>query len=127
RTNRAELVVAGAGNDVAETKLALGWMRRVMFSPDWDLGNLPRMRDVVDQALTATRAAMQGAEEDWVQDPHDAWWRQDSPLHLHINSFLTQAHDLHRLRWQLMDPVDGPTRKEAVAFLDKLATQSKLP
>ncbi|MBL9018255.1 MAG: hypothetical protein JNL83_28970 [Myxococcales bacterium] len=127
RTNRAELVVAGAGNNVAETKLALGWMRRVLLAPDWNLGNLARLRDVVDQALTATRAAMQTSEEDWVEDTHDAWWRQDSLLHLHIGSFLTQAHDLHRLRWQLMDPIDEPTRTAALAFLGKLAGAAKLP
>lgn len=127
RTNRAELVVAGSGNTTQETVLALGWMRRVLLAPDWSLGNLARLRDVVDQALTATRAAMQGSEEEWVKDPHDAWWRQDSLLHLHISSFLTQAHDLHRLRWQLMDPIDAPSRTAASAFLTKLAGASRLP
>jgi hypothetical protein len=127
RSNRAELVVAGSGNNAEETKLALGWMRRVLLAPDWTLGNIARLRDVVDQALTATRAAMQGSEERWVEDPRDAWWRQDSLLHLHIGSFLTQAHDLHRLRWQLMDPIDAPSRTAALAFLTKLARAAKLP
>jgi Zn-dependent M16 (insulinase) family peptidase len=127
RTNRAELVVAGAGNTLAETKLALGWMRRVMTAPDWRTGNLPRLRDVVDQSLTALRSAMQGSEEGWVNDPHDAWWRQDSLLHLHINSFLTQAHDLHRLRWQLLDPLDAKVTAEVSVFLGKLSEAGKLP
>lgn len=127
RTDRAELVVAGSGNTVAETKLALGWMRRVMTAPDWRLDNLPRLRDVVDQALTALRSTTQGSEEQWVKNPHEAWWRQDSLLHLHIGSFLTQTHDLHRLRWQLLDPNDAKVTAEVVAFLGSLADASKLP
>ena len=125
--SRAELVASGAGNGVAETKLALGWMRRVLLAPDWRLDNLPRLRDLVDQSVTATRSAMQGSEEDWVHDPHDAWWRQDWSLHLHTNSFLTRAHDLHRLRWQLLDPLDAKVTAEVGVFLGKLADANKLP
>ncbi len=127
RTNRAELVVAGSGNDVGETRAAIGWMRRVMLAPDWRADNLPRLRDLVDQSLTALRSAMQGSEESWVRDPHDAWWRQDSATHLRIGSFLTQAHDLHRLRWQLLDPMDAKVTAETVVFLKRLADASKLP
>lgn len=127
RTDRAELVVAGSGNSVAETRLALGWMRRVMTAPDWRLDNLPRLRDVVDQALTALRSTTQGSEEQWVKNPHEAWWRQDWLLHLHIGSFLTQAHDLHRLRWQLLDPRDAKVTTEVADFLGGLAGASKLP
>ncbi len=127
RTDRAELVVAGSGNDVGETRAALGWMRRVMLAPDWRVDNLPRLRDLVDQSLTALRSAMQGGEEGWVRDPHDAWWRQDSLTHLRIGSFLTQAHDLHRLRWQLLDPMDPKVTGETVVFLNRLAGASQLP
>lgn len=127
RTGREELVVAASGNDVTETKLALGWMARVMTAPDWRLANLARLRDVVDQSLTAMRSAMQGSEEGWVRDPHDAWWRQTWPLHLHTQSFLTQAHDLHRLRWQLLDPADPKVTAEATAFLGELAKAARLP
>jgi hypothetical protein len=127
RSNRAELVVAGAGNGAAETRLALGWMGRAMFSSDWRLENLPRLRDLVDQHLTELRQQMQGAEEAWVRDPHDAWWRQGFPLHLHTSSFLTRAHDLHRLRWMLLDPSDGKVTAEVVGFLGGLAAASALP
>ena len=77
RTRRSELVIAGSGNDATETRLAIGWMGRMLRAPDWRLENLPRLRDVVDQALTETRQRMQGAEESWVKNPHDAWWLQD--------------------------------------------------
>ena len=53
------------------------------------------LRDVVDQALTGLRQTTQGAEEQWVHDPRDAWWHQGSPALLHTSSFMTRAHDLH--------------------------------
>jgi len=125
RTGRTELVVAGAGNGAGETRAALGWMRHVMFTPDWRIENLPRLRDLVDQHLTALRGQMLGAEEHWVDDPRDAWRRQ-STLQAHTSSFLTQMHDLHRLRWMLLDPRDARVTAEAVGFLRSLAA-AKLP
>ena len=127
RSNRTELVVAGAGNGTAENRLALHWMARAIFAPDWRLENLPRLRDVVDQAATALRQEMQGPEEAWVRDPHGAWWRQGFPLHLHTSSFLTRAHDLHRLRWMLLDPADPKVTAEVAGFLGGLAAASALP
>ena len=127
RSQRVELVVAGAGNDAAETRLALGWMARAMTAADWRPDNLPRLRDVVDQAVTALRETMEGEEEDWVRDPHDAWWQQASLLHLHTRSFLTRAHDLHRLRWQLLDPGDARVTAEVTGFLAGLGAASRLP
>ena len=121
RANRIELVVSGAGNDAKETQLAIGWMARAITAADWRIENLPRLRDVVDQAATDLRHRMQNAEEGWVRDPHDAWWRQASPLHLHTSSFLTRAHDLHRLRWMLLDPQDPKVTAEVVGFLGQLA------
>ena len=65
---------------------------------------------------------MLGAEESWVDDPRDAWWRSRRSgcryEYLHTSSFLTQAHDLHRLRWMLADPGDPAVTNEVVGFLD---------
>jgi hypothetical protein len=127
RSNRAELVVAGAGNGAAEMRLALAWIGRAMLASDWRIENLPRLRDVVDQHATALRQTMQGGEEGWVRDPHDAWWRQAFPLHLHTSSFLTRAHDLHRLRWMLLDPGDAKITAEVGGFLGALTAASALP
>jgi hypothetical protein len=126
RTHRVELGLAGSGNGAAETKLALTWMRRVMLSPDWRIENLPRIRDLVDQSVTSLRQAMLGAEEGWVEDPRDAWRHQDEPEYLHTSSFLTQAHDLHRLRWMLLDPQDAAASKQAAGFLAELAAAKSL-
>jgi hypothetical protein len=124
-SGRLELVIAGAGNGAGETKAALTWMRRVLLAPDWRIENLPRLRDLIDQQLTGTRQRMLGAEEGWVDDPRDAWWQQD-PLRLHTQSFLTQAHDLHRLRWMLSDPGDAKVVGEVAAFLATLADAKSL-
>jgi Zn-dependent M16 (insulinase) family peptidase len=130
RTGRVELVVAGAGNGPAETRAALLWMKRVMTAPDWRVDNVPRLRDLIDQELTSVRERMLGAEETWVDDPRDAWWQQQSqrlPLeYLHTSSFLTQAHDLHRLRWMLSDPGDPKVTAEVVGFLTTLADAKSL-
>ncbi|HUQ34356.1 MAG TPA: hypothetical protein VM095_19705, partial [Pyrinomonadaceae bacterium] len=120
-TDRAELVVRGAGNDAVEAQKAIGWMKLVLQSPDWRPENLPRIRDAVDQTLSALRNRMQGSEESWVNNPADAYWRQDNPLLLTTGSFLTQTHNAHRLRWLLKDSGSTETREATGAFLTKLA------
>jgi Zn-dependent M16 (insulinase) family peptidase len=120
-TDRAELVVRGAGNDAAESQKSLEWMKLVLLSPDWRPENLARIRDVVDQTLSNLRNRMQGSEESWVNNPADAYWRQDNPLLLTTASFLTQTHNAHRLRWMLKDAGTTETREALNAFLGKLA------
>ncbi len=114
-------MVRGAGNDAAEAQRAVQWMKRVLLHPDWRPENLARIRDVVDQALSGLRNRMQGSEESWVNNPADAYWRQDNPLLLTTASFLTQAHNVHRLRWMLKDAGPPPNREAIAAFLSKLA------
>jgi Zn-dependent M16 (insulinase) family peptidase len=120
-TDRAELVVRGSGNDAAESQRALQWMRLVLTSPDWRPENLARIRDVVDQVLSGMRNRTQGSEESWVNDPANAYWRQDSPLLLSVSSFMTQAHNVHRLRWLLKDAGDAAQRDAVSNFLTSLA------
>lgn len=120
-TDRAELVVRGAGNDAAESQKSIEWMKLVLLSPDWRPENLARIRDVVDQTLSNLRNRMQGSEESWVNNPADAYWRQDNPLLLTTSSFLTQTHNAHRLRWMLKDAGTTETREAISAFLNKLA------
>jgi hypothetical protein len=117
---RVELVVRGAGNDRAEAERALQWMQLALFHPDWRPENLPRIRDVVDQALTGLRRTMQRPEEYWVQGPATAYWRQTDPLVMVAESFMTQTHHLLRLSWMLKEANDNE-RKAAAAFLADLA------
>jgi Zn-dependent M16 (insulinase) family peptidase len=124
RTSRAELVVRAAGNNLAESKRAIEWMRLVLEHPDWRVENLPRIRDAVDQALTQLRNTPQGAEEGWVQNPAEAYRRQDSRLLLATGSFITRAHNALRLRWMLKEapPED---RAALTAFFTTLADAAK--
>jgi Zn-dependent M16 (insulinase) family peptidase len=121
KTGRAELVMRGAGNDAAESRRALEWMKTVLTSPDWRVENIARIRDLVDQVLSGMRNRTQSSEENWVNDPANAYWRQDSPLLLTTSSFMTQAHNVHRLRWMLKDAGDAAQSKAISDFLSKLA------
>jgi Zn-dependent M16 (insulinase) family peptidase len=126
RTGRVELVVEGSGNNLAETRRALGWMAKVMAHPDLRVENLPRLRDVVDQRLTGLRNVMMRSEESWVDDPAGFYRRQGWPLFAHTESFLTRLHDVHRLRWMLSDPGDPAVSKQVARFLGELAAAKKL-
>lgn len=101
RTGRVELVMRGSGIGLEESQRALDWMALALHSPDWRTENLPRIRDVVDQALASLRNTMQGAEERWVNDPADAYRMQRHPAYLSAQSFLTRTHNALRLRWEL--------------------------
>jgi Zn-dependent M16 (insulinase) family peptidase len=120
RTDRYELVVRGSGNDAAESERAVEWTKLVLQSPNWRKENLPRIRDVVDQQLTTMRRRMQGAEESWVFNPAQSYKKQDNPVYLSAFSFLTQTHNVQRLRWMLMDAGDAESRNAIEAFLQKL-------
>ncbi len=122
-TDRYELVVRGAGNNLAESQRALEWMKLVLFHPDWRPENLPRLRDLVEQTLGAIHNTTQAPEERWVDDPARAWRRQDNPLLLATSSFMTREHNIFRLEWMLR----GGGAPDIYAFLDSLAQVTGSP
>ena len=124
RTGRVELVLRGSGVGLEESRRALDWMARVLYAPDWRSENLPRLRDLVDQQLAALRNTVQRAEENWVNDPANAWRMQRQPGWLASASFLTRTHNALRLRWQLLDPAPGDGEALA-AFLTRLAESGR--
>jgi len=103
QSGRCELVLRGAGNDLAEAERAVEWMKLMLLAPNWRADNLSRIRDVVDQSLGGLRGRMKGSEESWVNDPADAYYKQFRPVFLATGSFLTQEHHAFRLRWMLKD------------------------
>ncbi len=113
RSDRAELMLRGAGNDLGESRRALEWMRLVLEHPDWRPENLPRIRDLVEQSVARLRATMQGSEESWVMNPVLAYWKQTNPLYLTTSAFLTRAYNADRLRWMLKDV--GKEDRSAIA------------
>jgi Zn-dependent M16 (insulinase) family peptidase len=120
-SNRVELVITGAGNNLTESRRAIEWMRLILSHPDWRVENLPRLRDLVEQSLGRLRATMQGSEEAWVMNPVMAYWKQSNPLFLTTSSFLTREWNADRLRWMLKDIGD----RNAVAA--QLQTISNAP
>jgi Zn-dependent M16 (insulinase) family peptidase len=126
RTDRVELMVHGSGLGDAEAARALDWMSLVLNHPDWRPDNLPRIRDVVDQSLSALRNTMQGPEESWVLDPATAYREQSVPAFLAAESALTAEHNALRLRWLLKEaPADSADAEALAAFLTKLAQAGK--
>ncbi len=123
-TGRAELVMRGAGNNAKETERAVDWMRTALTSPDWRPENLSRIRDVVDADLANLRNTMQGREESWVNNPSQAYFRQDSRIYLSTASFLTRVHNVHRLRWLLREP---GTEEDMISFGNFIGALSDLP
>ena len=120
RSNRVELVVSGAGNDLAESQRAIEWMRLILFHPDWRVENLPRLRDLVEQYVGRARTTMQGPEEYWVMNPVYAYWMQKNPLYLTTTSFLTREWNGDRLRWMLKEiPDRDAVAAELTALADK--------
>ncbi|MEO8133226.1 MAG: hypothetical protein ABI831_04530 [Betaproteobacteria bacterium] len=120
-TGRVELVFRGAGNDPAEAKRAMGWIALALLHADWRPENLARIRDVVDQALSSLRQTMQHSEESWVQAVATVYWRQNHPLLMTTESFMTQTHNMLRLSWMLKDG-DDEERAAASAFLAELGS-----
>lgn len=102
-TGRAEFVVKGAGNNLEETRKAIEWINDVLKTPNWTKENLPRIRDLVEQNLSAIRKTWQNGEEYWANDPGGAYRVQDQPLQLATGSFLTREHNIFRLKWMLKD------------------------
>ena len=120
KTNRVELVVSGAGNDLAESRRSIEWMRLILSHPDWRVENLPRIRDLVEQYVGRVRTTMQGPEEYWVMNPVYAYWKQTNPLYLTTSSFLTREWNADRLRWMLKDIGDrNAVAAELQALSDK--------
>lgn len=121
RSNRVELLITASGNNAAENQRAVEWMRRVLLYPNLQPENLPRIRDLVDQSLSGLRSTMQGPEEYWVRNPVLAYFKQTRPLYLASSSFLTQAHNVDRLRWMLADAGSPEDRAAVSGFLAHFA------
>lgn len=120
-TKRAELVIRASGNDPEESRRAIEWMRLVLASPDWRPENLLRLRDLMDRTVSALRNRMRSAEESWVQSPAAAYRLQENRLLLSTESFLTQSHAAHRLRWMLRELPDDANRDAFGAYMERLA------
>ncbi len=117
-TGRIELVLRATAAGADELARLTPWLSAALESPYLAEENLPRLRDLTDQALTGLRTRMQGSEESWVQDPAAAHRYQENPLYLSTSSFLTQTQHWFRIKWLLTDPGEG--HGSYTAYLAKL-------
>lgn len=127
-TGRAELIVKASGNNASESIRAVEWMGNVLYHPNWEPGNLSRIRDLINQTLSELRNKMLGNEERWIGDPITAYRRQDQPLVLATSSFLTREHNIFRLKWMLKDsgnPEDGLAIHSFLTSLQNASTKRK--
>lgn len=121
RTERVELVLKGSGSDSEESRKAIEWMDAVLFHANWGEENLERIRDAVDLQLKQLRNTMRYAEEAWVDEPSNAYWKQTNPLLMSADCFLTKEYALHRLRWMLKDAATDAEAAEFGDFMHRLA------
>jgi len=122
-TGRIELVLIGSGGDPDEFLNAIDWMEASLHSPLLTEDNLLRMLDKIDQYLVRMRNTMKRGEESWVDGPPNAYRMQINPLFLTTDCFMTQTHQLQRLRWRLTDPGEKKSRKKLKKFLDNLCEE----
>ncbi len=120
-TGRVELAFKCAGSNYDESVKAMDWLKLIMFSPDWRVENLSRIRDAVDLQLSDLRNTMKGSEESWVSGPAAAYRVQDNPLLMRSSCFLTKAHDVQRLRWLLQGSDDPEVINQVEGFMNKLS------
>ncbi len=119
-TGRIELILKGAGVNPYEFLNAIDWMESSLHSPLLTEDNLLRMLDIIDQTLVRMRNVMKRGEESWVDVPPNAFRMQRNPLFLTTDCFMTQTHQLQRLRWRLTDPGDKKNRKQLKKSLNSL-------
>lgn len=118
--DRRELLLGCAGLGPAEARRALGWLGRCALETDLSPENLPRLRELVEQAARDLRGALGRSEEGWVRNPAAALRFQRDPQYLAVSSLFTQLHLLARLRWRLAEPPAAGARAALDAALEAL-------
>lgn len=124
-TGRMELMITGAGGNLQESKQAIHWIESALFSPYLDKANLARIRDVVNNRLTALRSRTKTSEENWVSIPAMAYRYQNNPLLLAGGCFLTQEHLVLALKWRLSWSDDPKVMADVIRLLDILDASGK--
>ena len=100
---RVELVVRGGGLVVDEVQHALGWMEAVLTRPDWEVNNLDRIRDVVEDSIRSIRKTLQSRAEFWGTAVSSAFLNQHNYHNLQAACCLTQEFSLLREKCLISD------------------------
>ena len=127
-SHRADFTIRASAASADEFRTALRWMGRLLNSNDLNPANVDRLRDIVEQSLSADDFFTKRGEENWINDPVNAFRYQDDELFLALNSHFTRAHWHSRMKWLLHKPVSTDEIDKLAGFanetlisLDKLS------
>jgi hypothetical protein len=113
-THRADFTFRASAASSAEFLEALDWIERVLRFNYLDLGNLPRLQDLVSERLSTDDSYTKQDQFSWIWNPALAFRHQDDLLYVALESEFTQAYWDGRLRWLLHAPV-SPEKIEGLA------------
>lgn len=114
-SHRADFSLRASAANTEEFRTALRWMERLLKSNNLDLANADRLRDIVEQAISADDSFTKQWEEFWITDPAWAFRYQDDVLYLALKSTFTQAHWHSRMKWMLHPPVPAEEIDRVIA------------
>jgi hypothetical protein len=127
-SHRADFAIRASAANPEEFRIALRWIERLLKSNDLNMENADRLRDVVQEAVSADDYYTKQAEENCVRGPAIAFRYQTDKLFLALNSHFTQAHWRSRMLWLLHAPVAAEGIEKLGAFAnDALLSLDKLP
>jgi Zn-dependent M16 (insulinase) family peptidase len=120
RGKKAELRIQASAADEASFRRVLLLIERMMRFNFLESSNIDRLRDIVEQDISADQIYTRQAELNWLHDPVYAFRNLDSPLFLAVNSHFTKAHWNARLKWLLHQPVAPQAIDDLAEFADRV-------
>jgi Zn-dependent M16 (insulinase) family peptidase len=114
--NRYELMITASGVGLQEFNSALESVQSVTHTNALHPNNLSRIADLLQQHLSVERTLTQRPEEEWIETLAQAFRYQDNHLYLSLMAPPTRAQHLHRLAWQLAEPVPAEKLQDLQAF-----------
>eukprot|EP01064_Diplonema_japonicum_P031366 TRINITY_DN5579_c0_g2_i1.p1 TRINITY_DN5579_c0_g2~~TRINITY_DN5579_c0_g2_i1.p1 ORF type:complete len:1120 (+),score=209.14 TRINITY_DN5579_c0_g2_i1:50-3409(+) len=120
-TDRVEVVVRGAGLKSSEVSSAAEWCEAVLCTPLWDVDNLPRIRDIINEQLREAKDVMKSRAEFWGTSLAGAYRQQHNYHKLFAECCLLQEYCFLRLKYQLATP-----EKDVLCFLNRVRLISDL-
>lgn len=103
-TGRLELYICASASDRKEIPGAVEWIENCLLRNSLGEDSRARLTDLLTERIQSLRSIMQRREENWVTDAAAAYFYQDNPAWMSVNSPFTRLFHLVRLRWMLEEP-----------------------
>ena len=123
-SHRAELRIQASTLTPTELRRALQLIERMFTLNNLDVGNLDRLRDVVERRRWEDDSFDKGDDDNWFVNPSRAFRYQNDPLYLALYSAFTRAHWDDRLMWLLHPQVQSEQIARLGAFADTVLSSS---